>query len=166
MRRPGAGARDLGTYGEHGMAHARDKSRRGAAQPSQRQLRVGELIRHAVSQVLERGEVHDPEIAGRSITVAEVRMSPDLKVATAYVMPLGGEDDGTVVAALGRVAPFLRRRIGGVVALKFLPELRFVTDETFDQANRIDELLRDARREDAGEDAGEEAGEDGSEDGA
>ncbi len=79
-------------------------------------------------------------------------MSPDLKVATAYVMPLGGEDDGRVVAALARVAPFLRRRIGGVVALKFLPELRFVTDETFDHASRIDELLRDARRGDGGND--------------
>ncbi len=148
--------RDGERYGEHGMAHAGDRSRRTAAQPSQRQLRVGELIRHAVSQVLERGEVHDPEIAGTSITVAEVRMSPDLKVATAYVMPLGGEDDGRVVAALGRVAPFLRRRIGGAVALKFLPELRFVTDETFDQASRIDELLRDARREDSGEDGTED----------
>ncbi len=138
------------------MAHARDKSRRGGARPSQRQLRVGELIRHAISQVLERGEVHDPEIAGKSITVAEVRMSSDLKVATTYVLPLGGVDDDVVVAALGRVAPFLRRRIGGVVALKFSPELRFVSDETFDQASRIDELLRDARREDGGEDGNED----------
>ncbi len=150
-----------GRDGEHGMAHAREKSRRGAARPSQRQLRVAELVRHAVSQVLERGEVHDPEIAGKSITVAEVRMSPDLKVATAYVMPLVGADDDGVVAALGRVAPFLRRRIGGVVALKFLPELRFVTDETFDQASRIDELLRDARPKDGVEDAGDDGSDDG-----
>lgn len=143
------------------MAHARDKSRRIAAQPSQRQLRVGELVRHAVSQVLERGEVHDPEIAGRSITVAEVRMSPDLKVATAYVMPLGGEDDAAVVAALGRVAPFLRRRIGGVLALKFLPELRFVGDQTFDQASRIDELLRNARQGDGDDHGDDHGGDDG-----
>ena len=130
------------------MAHAEKRSRRASGYHSQRQLRVGELIRHAVSQVLERGEVHDPEVAGKSITVTEVRMSPDLKVATAYVMPLGGADDVGVVEALGRVAPFLRRRIGGVVALKFLPELRFVADETFDHASRIDELLRDSHRDD------------------
>ncbi len=138
----------FGLGGKHGMVHAENRSRRTTRHPSQRQLRVGELIRHAVSQVLERGEVHDPEIAGKSITVTEVRMSPDLKVATAYVMPLGGEDGVAVVGALGRVAPFLRRRIGGAVALKFLPELRFVADETFDHASRIDELLRDSRRED------------------
>ncbi len=138
--------------GKHEMEHAEKRSRRASGHPSQRQLRVGELIRHAVSQVLERGEVHDPEIAGKSITVTEVRMSPDLKVATAYVMPLGGEDGIAVVGALGRVAPFLRRRIGGAVALKFLPELRFVADETFDHASRIDELLRDSHRDDGGGD--------------
>ena len=120
--------------------------------PSQRQLRVGELIRHAVSQVFERDEVHDPEIAGKSITVTEVRMSPDLKLATAYVMPLGGEDNVAVVEALDRVAPFLRRRIGGIVALKFLPKLKFVADETFNQASRIDALLREVRRENGGDD--------------
>ena len=138
--------------GKHDMEHAEKRSRRASGHPSQRQLRVGELVRHAVSQVLERGEVHDPEIAGKSITVTEVRMSPDLKVATAYVMPLGGVDDVAVVEALGRVSPFLRRRIGGFVALKFLPELRFVADETFDHASRIDELLRDSHREDGGGD--------------
>ncbi len=143
------------------MDHARDRSRRTAGQPSQRQLRVGELVRHAVSRVLERGEVHDPEIAGKSITVTEVRMSPDLKVATAYVMPLGGEQGAAVVEALRRVAPYLRRRLGDDVALKFLPELRFVVDETFDQANRIDQLLRDARREGGGEYDDELGGDDG-----
>ena len=138
--------------GKHGMEHAEQRSQRASGHPSQRQLRVGELIRHAVSQVLERGEVHDPEIAGKSIPVTEVRMSPDLKLATAYVMPLGGEDDVGVVEALGRVAPFLRRRIGGFVALKFLPKLRFVADETFDHASRIDALLRETYREDGGGD--------------
>jgi ribosome-binding factor A len=139
------------------MTHARDRSRRTPGQPSQRQLRVGELVRHAVAQALERGDVHDPEIAGKSITVTEVRMSPDLKVATAYVMPLGGEDGATIVEALHRVAPFLRRRIGGDLALKFLPELRFVVDATFDHASRIDRLLREAR----GETDGEHDGDDG-----
>ena len=131
------------------MTNPRDKSRRTAAQPSQRQLRVGEVVRHAVSQVLERGDVHDPEIAGKSITVTEVRMSPDLRVATAYIMPLGGEDGAAVVEAMRRVAPFLRRRLGNDVTLKFLPELRFVVDETFDHASHIDQLLR-ATREDVG----------------
>ena len=132
------------------MAHAEDRSRRTPRPASQRQLRVGELVRHAVSQVLERGEVHDPDIAGTPITVTEVRMSPDLKVATAYVMPLGGEDGARIVEALGRVAPFVRRRIRGELALKFLPELRFVVDETFDHANRIERLLREARGNDDG----------------
>ncbi len=132
------------------MAQTRDKPRRTPGQASQRQLRVGELVRHAVSQVLERGEVHDPDIAGTPITVTEVRMSPDLKVATAYVMLLGGEDGARVVEALGRVAPFLRRRIRGELALKFLPELRFFVDETFDYANRIERLLREAGGNDDG----------------
>ena len=134
------------------MEHVENYPRRASKHPSQRQLRVGELIRHAVTQVFERGEVHDPEITGKSITVTEVRMSPDLKLATAYVMPLGGEDDVAVVEALDRVAPFLRRRIGGFVALKFLPKLTFVADETFNHASRIDALLREVRRENGGDD--------------
>ncbi len=148
-RAPGSLA--FGLYGEEDMTNPRDRSRRTAAQPSQRQLRVGEVVRHAVSQVLERGEVHDPEIAGRSITVTEVRMSPDLKVATAYIMPLGGADGAAVVAAMRRAAPFLRRRLGNDVALKFLPELRFVADETFDHASHIDQLLRKTRPDADGE---------------
>ena len=134
------------------MEHVEYYSRHDTKHPSQRQLRVGELIRHAVSQVFERDEVHDPEIAGKSITVTEVRMSPDLKIATVYVMPLGGEDDVAVVEALDRAAPFLRRRIGGIVALEFLPKLKFVADESFNQASRIDALLREVRRENGGDD--------------
>ena len=134
------------------MEHVEVYSRRASKHSSQRQLRVGELIRHAVSQVFERDEVHDPEIAGKSITVTEVRMSPDLKLATAYVIPLGGEDDVAVVEALDRVAPFLRRRIGEFVALKFLPKLKFVADQTFNHASRIDALLRKVHRENGGDD--------------
>jgi len=134
------------------MEHVENFSGHDSKHPSQRQLRVGELIRHAVSQVFERDEVHDSEIAGKSITVTEVRMSPDLKLATAYVMPLGGEDNVAVVEALDRVAPFLRRRIGRIVALKFVPKLKFVADETFNQASRIDALLREAHRENGGDD--------------
>ena len=131
------------------MAHAGNRSGRFPGQASQRQLRVGELVRHALAQALERGDVHDPEIAGTSITVTEVRMSPDLKIATAFIMPLGGADGTGVIDALGRAAPFLRHRISGDLALKFLPEIRFVVDETFEQADRIDALLREARRGDA-----------------
>ena len=133
------------------MEHFENYSGYASKNPSQRQLRVGELIRHAVSQVFERDEVHDPDIAGKSITVTEVRMSPDLKLATAYVMPLGGEDDVVVVEALDRVAPFLRRRIGEIVALKFLPKLKFVADKTFNQASRIDSLLREVHRKNGGD---------------
>ena len=134
------------------MEHVEYYSRHDPKHPSQRQLRVGELIRHAVSQMFERDEVHDPEIAGKSITVTEVRMSPDLKLATVYVMPLGGKDDVAVVEALDRAAPFLRRRIGRIIALKFLPKLKFVVDETFNQASRIDALLREVGRENGGDD--------------
>lgn len=126
--------------------------------PSQRQLRVGELIRHALSELLARGETHDPELDGRVITVPEVRMSPDLKIATVYVMPLGGQKTHGVVKALGRDARHLRHELSRKVTLKFLPELRFRLDETFDEASRIDRLLAsDAVRRDvdpAPDDAG------------
>jgi ribosome-binding factor A len=110
--------------------------------PTQRQLRVGELIRHALAGMLERGEARDPELAGRVVTVTEVRPSPDLKTATAFVMPLGGEDEPAAVAALARAAPYLRRRIAEEVNLRFAPELRFALDTSFDTADRIERLLR------------------------
>ncbi|MCG8445905.1 MAG: 30S ribosome-binding factor RbfA [Hyphomicrobiales bacterium] len=109
--------------------------------PSQRQLRVGELVRHALSNALARGETRDPALDGVVITVPEVRMSPDLKIATVYVMPLGGGDRGGLVKALARDAKLLRREIAGRVSLKYMPELRFRMDETFDEAARIDRLL-------------------------
>ena len=109
---------------------------------SQRQLRVGELVRHALSEILGRGDVQDPALAGAAITVPEVRMSPDLKVATAYVMPLGGRNGEAVVQALGRNARFLRGEVSRRVALRFSPELRFRLDRSFDQASRLDALLR------------------------
>lgn len=107
--------------------------------PSQRQLRVGELIRRTLSEVLMRGDIHDPELNRLSVTVGEVRTSPDLKVATAYVLPLGGEGRDDVIALLARNQSELRRIIGKKVALKFSPELRFRLDETFD---RLDEARR------------------------
>lgn len=104
--------------------------------PSQRQLRVGELIRRTLSDVLVRGDLHDPDLAGRSITVGEVRVSPDLKVATAYVVPLGGHGQDEVVRILARNKAELRRLVSRELTLKFAPDLRFRVDETFD---RLDE---------------------------
>jgi ribosome-binding factor A len=119
--------------------HQRDHSSAG---PSQRQLRVGELIRHAMADMLSRGEVHDPVIEGHMITVPEVRMSPDLRLATIYVMPLGGKDEQDVLAALERNKKFLRGEIAHRVNLKFAPDLRFRADERFDEAERIEKILR------------------------
>ena len=101
--------------------------------PSQRQLRVGELIRRTLSDVLMRGDIHDPELNRLSVTVGEVRISPDLKVATAYVLPLGGEGQEDVVALLARNKGELRRIIGKKLELKYAPDLRFRIDETFDK---------------------------------
>lgn len=113
--------------------------------PSQRQLRVGELIRRTLSEVLTRAEVHDPELNRHSITVGEVRASPDLKVATAYVMPLGGQDAEGALAALRRNAPELRHLIARGMSLKYAPQLRFVLDETFDRMDDTRRMLADER---------------------
>jgi ribosome-binding factor A len=109
---------------------------------SQRQLRVGETVRHAIADILSQGSVHDPELEGHIITVPEVRMSPDLKLATVYVMPLGGRDIDQVVAALERNKKFLRGELARRVNLKFAPDVRFRVDERFDEAERIEKLLR------------------------
>ncbi|SFL14180.1 30S ribosome-binding factor RbfA [Methylobacterium pseudosasicola] len=113
--------------------------------PSQRQQRVAELVRHALAEVLQRGDIQDPVLGTHVVTVPEVRMSPDLKLATAYVMPLGGVDEAPVIAALERHRKVLRQEVARRVNLKFAPELRFRRDETFDEAARIDKLLRDER---------------------
>jgi ribosome-binding factor A len=109
---------------------------------SQRQLRVGEAVRHAIADILAQGHVHDPDLEGRIITVPEVRMSPDLKLATIYVMPLGGRDTDIVIAALERNKKFLRGEVAQRVNLKFAPDVRFRLDERFDEAERIEKLLR------------------------
>jgi ribosome-binding factor A len=109
---------------------------------SQRQLRVGETVRHAIADILSQGSVHDPDLEGHIITVPEVRMSPDLKLATIYVMPLGGRDTDAVLAALERNKKFLRGEIAHRVNLKFAPEIRFRADDRFDEAERIEKLLR------------------------
>jgi ribosome-binding factor A len=122
------------------MPHHRPK----ASSPggSQRQLRVGETVRHAVAEVLAHGGVHDAVLEGHLITVPEVRMSPDLKLATIYVMPLGGRDTDIVLAALERNKKFLRGEVARRVNLKFAPDIRFRVDDRFDEAERIEKLLR------------------------
>ena len=110
--------------------------------PSQRQLRVGELIRHALSDMLTRGEVHDPVLEGTMVTIPEVRMTADLRLATIYVMPLGGKDQQAVLEAFNRNRKYLRGEIAHHVNLKFAPEIRFMIDERFGEAERIEKLLR------------------------
>lgn len=114
---------------------------RRAAGPSQRQLRVGELIRHKLSEMLSRGEVHDDILASHVVTIPEVRLSPDLKLATVYVMPLGGQDVRPVVEALTRNKKFIRAEVAHTLNLRYAPDLRFREDETFEEATRIDRLL-------------------------
>jgi ribosome-binding factor A len=110
--------------------------------PSQRQLRVGELVRHALAEILARGDLPDPALSKVMITVPEVRMSPDLKIATCYVMPLGGKDPKAAIDALATNAKPLRGEIARRVELKFVPELRFRIDTSFEEGDRIDALLR------------------------
>ena len=112
---------------------------------SQRQLRVGELIRRTLSDVLIRGETHEPDLEGASITVSEVRVSPDLRVAKVYVLPLGGRDLDTVMAALSRARGELRRAVARDVKLKHSPELRFEVDQTFDRMDETRRMLSDPR---------------------
>jgi ribosome-binding factor A len=113
--------------------------------PSQRALRAGELIRHALAEILARGDVHDPVIESHLVTVAEVRMTPDLRLATVYVMPLGGADEKEVLEALDRNRRYLRGEIARRVNLKFAPDLRFRIDASFDEGERIERLLRSPR---------------------
>lgn len=109
--------------------------------PSQRQLRVGELVRHRLAEMLVRGEIYDDVLASHVVTITEVRMSPDLKLATAYVMPLGGDDLKTVMQALERNRRFIRGEVSRGLGLKSAPDIRFREDETFDEVNRIERLL-------------------------
>ncbi len=118
-------------------------SKPSQAGPSQRQLRVGEQVRHALSDVLQRGEVRDDVIDTTVISVSEVRMSPDLKIATAFVAPLAAKDNQAVIKALARNAKFIRGRISGALRqMKYMPEFRFRLDTSYDNMARIDALLR------------------------
>jgi ribosome-binding factor A len=113
----------------------------GAKAPSQRMLRIGELIRHKLSEMLARGDVHDDVLASHVITIPEVRLSPDLKLATVYVMPLGGTDLKPVIEALTRNKKYIRAEVAHTLNLRYAPDLRFREDETFEEATRIDRLL-------------------------
>lgn len=110
--------------------------------PSQRQLRVGELVRHALAEILQRGDIHDPAFEATVVTVPEVRMSPDLRLATVYVMPLGGKGGEAAVAAFDRNKRYLRGEIAHRVNLRYAPDLRFRLDTSFAEGERVDALLR------------------------
>ena len=114
-------------------------------QAGQRPLRVGEELRHALAEIFNRGDVRDPDLADVSLTITEVRVSPDLKNATAFVLPLAGRNAQGVLAALERCAPYLRGQLARMVRLRYAPRLGFRLDDSFDRAGRIDQLLRQPR---------------------
>ena len=120
-------------------------SAKGHRAPSQRQLRVGEEIRHILAEVLSRGELRDPALHDVSLTVTEVRASPDMKNATVFVIPLGGGHLHEIVEALNRAAGYLRGQLGRELTMKFTPALTFVPDESFDAASEVERALRDPR---------------------
>ncbi len=125
--------------------HQKSRGQAAPAGPTQRQLRAGELIRHALVETLREEELQDPALQGVSVTVSEVRMSPDLKHAICFVEPLGGEHADDVVKALNRVARFLRGRLGRHIDMKFTPDLKFIHDESFNTAGEMDRLFLDPR---------------------
>ena len=131
---------------------------RSSRPPSQRQLRVGEELRHALARILARDELRDPVLAKTTITVTEVRVSPDLKNATAFVVPLGGTEMASVTAALNHAAGFLRSQVGREMTLRHVPRLGFEADLSFDQAGRVSEILArpQVRRDLAGASEGED----------
>ena len=111
-------------------------------EPRQRQLRVGEALRHALAELFSSGALHDPDVQGAPVTVTEVRVSPNLRNATAYIVPLGGGDPATVLGGLRRAAPHIRSQVARMVHLKFAPQFGFEVDTSFDRAIRIETLLR------------------------
>jgi ribosome-binding factor A len=117
----------------------------GPTGPSQRQLRVGEALRHAIADILFRNEIQDPDLAGVSVTITQVKPSPDMRYATVYCEPLGGQNAKVIVAALNRHKGFLRGEMGHRLTMKFTPELRFVEDESFAEAQKIEDILKSER---------------------
>jgi ribosome-binding factor A len=134
---------------------------RGNRAPSQRQLRVGEELRHIIATVLERGDIRDPDVAGRPVTVTEVTVSPDLRNATVFVVPLGGGDTQSLLDGLKRVRPFLRHEVARMMQLRVVPDLAFAADISFDRASRIQELLSSPEvRRDIGRSVDDDFGDD------
>lgn len=123
------------------MAH----SKRGPRPASKRQLRVGEELRHIISDILARDLIHDPDVAGISVTVTEVKPSPDMRNATVYVTTLGGVNEDVVIAGLNRASAFIQAEMGRQLTMKFTPRLLFKKDESFDYGSHIDALLRKNR---------------------
>jgi ribosome-binding factor A len=113
--------------------------------PTQRQLRVGEMLRHALAEVLRRGEIRDPDLAGVSVTITQVKPSPDMRHATVFCEPLGGQNAKQVIAALNKHKGFLRGELGHAITMKFTPDLRFVEDESFAEAQKIETILKSSR---------------------
>jgi ribosome-binding factor A len=147
---------DGATLALNSKTMSRGHAREPAKGPTQRSLRAGEVVRHALAEILARGEIHDPVIAAHLITVPEVRMSPDLRMATVYILPLGGHDAAAVLAALERNKRYLRGEIARRVTLKFAPDIRFRVDRRFEEAERVERLLRSPQvRRDLGNDPSE-----------
>lgn len=127
------------------MKRPQSTGRRTPAGPSQRQLRAGELVRHALVEIFREEEINDPTLAGVSVTVTEVRVGPDLRHAMVFVEPLGGENADEVVKALNKHARFIRGHLGRMIELRFTPELHFRHDESFNEAARMAKLFDDPR---------------------
>jgi ribosome-binding factor A len=127
-------------------SHPRRSSRHGHRDashgPTQRQLRVGEALRHALAEVLRENEIRDPDLEGVSVTITQIKPSPDMRYATVYCEPLGGENAKAIVAALNRHKGFLRGEMGHLITMKFTPDLRFVEDESFAEAQKIETILK------------------------
>jgi ribosome-binding factor A len=140
--RPGADTPRGKSKSKSGSGRAKAQPGKG---PSQRMLRIGELIRHKLAEMLVRGDIHDDVLAAHVVTVPEVRMSPDLKLATAYVMPLGGDAADPVLKALERNKKYIRAEVAHTLDLRYAPDIRFRFDESFDEVNRIDKLLHSPR---------------------
>ena len=117
-------------------------TRKRSEAPSQRQLRVGEALRHALAGILARGDLHDPALAHARVTVTEVRVSPDLRAATAFVVPFGGGDAEALARALNHAGGYFRTQLAGAVELRVAPTIRFEADRSFDRSQRIEALLR------------------------
>jgi len=138
-------SRDRSPRGGGRSGPDRPRSSGRDAGPSQRMLRVGEMLRHALAQILSRNDIADPHLKGVSVTITQVKPSPDMRYATVYCEPLGGANAKEIVAALNRHKGFLRGEMGKMIATKFTPDLRFVEDESFAEAQKIENILKSER---------------------